>query len=244
LFDVDMMQKNVFFVFVALAIFIAPSGVMPPSAPRSQSRVLILSSTETLYPMQYASQVATELKQAGYNVTFLSGSAITLDVLTNQLDQYDLLIWRTDSYERGNTTYWYLGQQPNVTTYAGAVGIKAVDVSNGMIAVSAAFISKSFGPGSLTHLKLAIMISSMSITVAELFVAAGVKTTIDLYKTLLAPPSLFDWVIEALVGYLTSGNSVRDSIYKVIYNYEYVSSLDDSYLPPLSFLGNGNLLIV
>jgi len=37
---------------------------------------------------------------------------------------------------------------------------------------------------------------------------------------------------------------VRDAIYKTIYNYDYVGSLDDSYLPPISFLGDGNLQVV
>jgi hypothetical protein len=37
---------------------------------------------------------------------------------------------------------------------------------------------------------------------------------------------------------------VSDSIAKTIYNYEYVSSLNDIYLPPISFLGDGNLQIV
>jgi hypothetical protein len=238
-----MVQKSVFFAVMALAVFIAPSGIMPPTAPANQPRVLILSSIEKEYPMQYLNQITTELKQAGYNVTFLSGSEVTLYILMTQLDQYDILIWRTDTYTLGNTTYWYLGQQANETTYAGTIGIKTIDVSNGMLAVSAAFFTKTFGPTSLVHLKLAILISGMSISVAQPFITAGVETTIDFYNTLLAPTSLFDWVTQALVGYLTTGNSVRDAIYKVIYNYEYVSSLDDSYLPPISFLGNGNLKI-
>jgi hypothetical protein len=84
----------------------------------------------------------------------------------------------------------------------------------------------------------------MSITIAQVLITAGVKTTIDFYKTLAAPLSLFDWVTKSLIDYLTRGSTVRDSIAKTIYNYAYVSSLDDSYLPPISFLGDGNLQIV
>ena len=147
-------------------------------------------------------------------------------------------------YVLGNTTYWYLGNEGNQTTYSEAIGIGPIDVTNGMLGVSATFFSKTFAPNSLTHLKLAILISSMSITIAQEFIAAGVKTTIDFYQSLTAPASLFDWVTWSLVGYLTTGSSVSDAINKTIYNYEYVSSLDDSYLPPISFLGNGNLQIV
>jgi len=240
------MQKSMLFAFMALAIFIPPLGSMPIS-PSNQPRALILSSTQNQYPMLYVDRVTAELKEAGYNVTFLSSSTISLNLFTaTQLDQYDIIIWRTDSYILGNTTYWYLGLQNN-ETFAGAIGIRSIAVSNGMLAVDANFFSNNFAPNSLTHVKLAILMSSMSMTIAQSLIAAGVKTTIDLYQALdpmSTPPSLLDWVTWSLVGYLTTGNDVRDSIYKTIYNYEYVSSLDDSYLPPLQFLGNGNLQIV
>jgi hypothetical protein len=237
------MQKALFFAFIALAFFIPPPGSMR-LAPTTQPRALILASTQKQYPMLYLDKVTTDLKEAGYNVTFLSSSSISINFITKQLDQFDILIWRTDTYLRGNTTYWYLGQQYNETTYAGAIGIGPIDVSNGMIAVSDAFFSNNFGPDSLAHVKLAILIANMSITIGQAFIAAGVKTTIDFYQTLDAPSSLFDWVTWSLVGYLTTGSTVRDAVYKTIYNYEYAGSLDDSYLPPISFLGNGNLQIV
>ena len=237
------MQKTMLFAFMALAIFIPPLGSMPIS-PSNQPRVLILSSTQNQSPMLYVDRVTSELKDAGYNVTFLSSNTITLNLFTAaQLDQYDIIIWRTDNYVLGNTTYWYLGLQNN-ETYAGAIGIRTIEISNGMLAVDANFFSNSFAPNSLTHVKLAILMSSMSITIGQALLAAGVKTTIDLYQSLQAPPSLLDWVTWSLVGYLTTGSDVSDSIYKTIYNYEYVSSIDDSYLPPISFLGNGNLQIV
>ena len=238
------MQKTVLFTLMALAISIPPIGSMP-IAPSYQPRALILSSTQAQYPMLYVDRVTAELKQAGYNVTFLDSSTISLSLFTaTQLDRYDIIIWRTDSYVLGNTTYWYVGQQYNQTVYSGAIGIRTIEVSNGMLAVSANFFSTTFARNSLTHIKLAILMSSMSGTIAESLIAAGVKTTIDLYETLTAPPSLLDWVTWSLVGYLTTGSNVRDSIYKTIYNFEYVGSLDDSYLPPLQFLGNGNLQIV
>ena len=241
-----MLQKAVFFALLALAVFYPPAataGSMPIS-PKIQLRALILSSTQSQYPMLYLDKVSTELKDAGYNVTFLSGSSITVSFITTQLDQYDILIWRTDMYVLGNTTYWYLGEQGNQTSYSEAIGIGSINVANGMLAVSATFLSNTYAPNSLTHLKLAILDSSMSITIAQILIAAGVRTTIDFYQSITAPASLFDWVTWSLVGYLTTGSTVSDAIYKTIYNYEYVSSLDDSYLPPISFLGNGNLQIV
>ena len=236
------MQRALFLALLALTLLSSAPSVISV-APQSPLRALILSSTQKQYPMQYLSQVSSELMQAGYNVTFLSGSSITVSLVTTQLDQYDVLIWRTDSFVLGNNTYWYLGEQNNQTNYEGAMGIGAIAVTNGMVAVDQDFFSQAFGPNSLAHMKLAILISSMSITIAQTLIAAGVTTTIDLYETLDAPPSLFDWVTQSLVGCMTSGSTVSAAIYKTIYNYEYVGSLDDSYLPPISFLGNGNLLI-
>jgi hypothetical protein len=240
------MQRTMLFAFMALAIFVPSLGSMPIS-PSNQPRALIISSTQNQYPMLYADRVTTELKEAGYNVTFLSSSTISLGLFTAaQLDQYDIIIWRTDSYVVGDTTYWYIGEQNN-ETYAGAIGIKTIAVSNGMLAVNANFFNNTFGPESLTHVKLAILMSSMSITIAQALIAAGVKTTIDLYQTIdwtVAPPSMLDWVTWSLVGYLTTGSDVSDSIYKTIYNYEYGTYTQSGYLPPLAFLGNGNLQIV
>jgi len=181
--------------------------------------------------------------QAGYNVTFLSGSSITVSLVTTQLDRYDVVIWRTDSFVLGENTYWYLGEQNNQTNFEGAIGIGMVAVSNGMVAVSQGFFTNTFGPNSLAHMKLAILISSMSITIAQTLIAAGVTTTIDFYQNLDAPASLFDWVTQSLVGYMATGSTVSAAIYKTVYNYEYAGSLDDSYLPPISYLGNGNLLL-
>jgi hypothetical protein len=240
------MQKIVFFALLALTILIPPPGSLP-FAPRMQPKVLILSSIDKQYPMQYMVELKNELKQTGYNVTFMKDSAITVTFVTTQLNKYDILIWRTDMYIRGNTTYWYLGEPGNQTTmgaYARAISIGTLDASYGVLGVSANFFSSNYGPKSLANVKLAILISSMSVTIAQILVNAGVKTTIDFYKTLTAPLSLFDWVTKSLVGYLTTGSTVRDSIANTIYNYEYVSSLDDSYLPPISFLGDGNLKIV
>lgn len=239
------MQKVVFFALLALAVLVPLHGSMA-IAPKMQPKVLILSSIEKQYPMQYMAEITNDLTLAGYNVTFLKDGAVTVNFVTTQLDKYDVLIWRTDMYVHGNTTYWYLGEPGNQTTvaaYAKAISIGTLDASNGLLGVSANFLSNNYGPKSLANIKLAILISSMSITIAQIFVTAGVKTTIDFYESINAPLSLFDWVTKSLVDYLTTGNTVKDSIAKTIYNYEYVGSLDDSYLPPISFLGDGNLQI-
>jgi len=242
------MQRILFVALMAMVLFIASPGVMA-SAPKHQSQVLILSSTEKQYPMQYVNQETSEFEQVGYNVTFLTGNTITLSQLAAQLDHYDIVIWRTDTYFYGNTTYWYLGQPANQTVLA-AYGKPsgAITAANGLLAVSADYFDTIFGPKSLANVKLAIVIASTSHDIAQEFIAAGVETTIDLYPnyyypTLNVSTSLFDWVIQAVVGYLTTGSMVKDAVYNTIYNYEYASSLDDSYLPPVQYLGNGFLQI-
>ncbi len=245
-FEDVRMQKVLLFALLALTVLVPLHGSMA-IAPKMQPKALILSSVEKQFPMQYMVDITKELTQAGYNVTFLKDAAVTVNFVTTQLDKYDVLIWRTDMYVHGNTTYWYLGQPGNQTTaaaYAKSISIGTLDASTGVLGVSANFFTNNYGPKSLSHLKLAILISSMSFTIAQILVNAGVKTTIDFYRPLTAPLSLFDWVTKSLVDYLTTRSTVRDSIAKTIYNYEYVSSLDDSYLPPISFLGDGNLQIV
>ena len=54
--------------------------------------------------------------------SFLSNSAVTLDFLTTQLNNYDVIVWRTNTYSFAHTTYWYVGQTVNLAAerkYAG-----------------------------------------------------------------------------------------------------------------------------
>ena len=242
------MQRSLFLALLVMFLFLPSSGLVA-GAPRSQPRVLILSSVEKQYPMQYLNQETAELQQAGYNVTFLTGNATTVGAIVAQLDRYSIVIWRTETYNLGNTTYWYLAQPANQTvlsSYGKPAG--TIMAANGMVAVSADFFISMFGPKSLSNVKLAILVASVTFPIAQDFIAAGVETTIDFYPnnyypSLTVSSSLFDWVIQSLVGYLTTGSMVKDAVYKTIYNYEYASSLDDSYLPPISYLGNGFLQI-
>jgi len=240
------LQRVFLFALVVLAILVpAPRGMA--TSPEAEYRVLILSSVEDQYPMQYLDAMTAELQHVGYSVTFVKGAAITVSFLTTQLDKYDIVIWRTDMYVLGNTTYWYLGEPANQTTSqanAGAISLRTIDVSNGMFAVSAGFLSTSFGPKSLTNVKLAILMSAMSISIGQIFIRAGVRTTIDFFSPLNAPLSLFDWVTESLVDYLTTGSTVSDAVAKTLYNYDYGNTPDDTYLPPIQFLGDGLLQII
>jgi hypothetical protein len=171
------------FALVVLVILVpAPSSMA--TSPKESSRVLILSSVEGQYPMQYLDEMTAELKEVGYSVTVVRGTAITVSFITTQLDKYDIVIWRTDMYVLGNTTYWYLGEQANQTTseaYAGQISLRTIDVSNGVFAISPGFLSNNFGPKSLANVKLAILISAMSITIGHIFIRAGVRTTIDFF---------------------------------------------------------------
>ena len=243
--SVGMMQKTIFYAMMALAVFITASCTVPGQV-RAQPSVLILSSTQSQEPMQYVDEVTTDLKQAGYSVTFMSDSNISLNEITTLLDQYDIFIWRTSTYEIGNITYWYLGRPANETALAayGTSPTRSVDVSNGMVAVSSDFFTINYGPRSLGHVKLAILSASMTITLAQDLIAAGVGTTIDFYNTVVAPSTEFDYITWSLIGYLTSGNSVSESVTKTLYYFQYLSSLDPNYVPPISFLGNGNLQII
>jgi len=240
------LQRMFLFALVVLVILVpAPSSMA--TSPKESSRVLILSSVEGQYPMQYLDEMTAELKEVGYSVTVVRGTAITVSFITTQLDKYDIVIWRTDMYVLGNTTYWYLGEQANQTTseaYAGQISLRTIDVSNGVFAISPGFLSNNFGPKSLDNVKLAILISAMSITIGHILIRAGVRTTIDFFSPLNAPLSLFDWVTESLVDYLTTGSTVSDAVAKTLYNYDFGNTPDDSYLPPISFLGDGSLQIV
>ncbi len=240
------MRKMVLFAFLTIVILLPLSGPMVVQA-KAQPKALILSSLEKHSPMGHLDAVTQYLTSTGYNVTFISDTRVTIKLLTTGLNDYDVVIWRTDVYQRARTTYWYVGEsahQETLHAYASSLAVGWIDATNGILGVSVDFFRNNFGQNSLANVKVAILVSSMSISIANAFVKAGAKATVDYYASFTAPSSLFDYVTQSLVQYLAAGNTVNDSIAKTMNNFAIVGTPEDSYLPPISYLGDGTTTII
>jgi hypothetical protein len=220
-----------------------------PTHAQSRGRALIMSSLEQYIPMGRHSSIQKYLESAGYSVTFLADSFVTLSVLTNQLDEYDIVVWRTNAYEWNHVTYWYVGVMDNQVireTYSTDFQKGWVDYSDGILGVSMDFFLHHYDSWSLANIKLAILISSNSAFLGNAFLGAGVKAIVDYTEPISLSFSIIDYVSTMVVRYLSSGISVQDSVLNVLTVFltaRHEDPLDPYYMPPLMWMGNGALTI-
>ena len=99
-------------MFAANQVFATNALISPPLfAAQPQKTAVILDSLDKVYPMGlYGKLIIGQLQSVGYQVTILKNGNVTLDFLVNQLDNYSLVIWRTDSYTWQHREFWYVGQ--------------------------------------------------------------------------------------------------------------------------------------
>jgi len=201
--------------------------------------------------MAVAKDITHDLAKIGYSVTFMNGTAVTLSVLTTQLNDYDIVIWRTDAYNQLHTTYWYVGDSVNLSTlqeFAQDFAKGWIDSSHGLLGVSMDFFYYHFKPGSLGNVKLAIIESGLSVSIAQVWIQAGVRAAVDNYGTLpgAGAPDFFmpDYVTRSIVADLANGATVKNAVLKVS-----ASLIDDLnggewvYMPRFWYLGDGTTTI-
>jgi hypothetical protein len=198
----------------------------------------------------YATTLKYDLAHAGYQVSFLSNSAVTLDFLTTQLNNYDVIVWRTNTYSFKHTTYWYVGQTANLAAeqkYADDFAQGRANGNAGILGISVQFLSEHLQTGSLANVKLVVLISSNSVLIASYFVKAGAKAAISCNGSVSLAFGQIDDLTGALFYYLASGNTVFNSVYNTVAPYstlEPKDPLDSVYSPPFWFTGDGTTTII
>ena len=253
------MRKIVLFIVIAslimpslpLAHAFAPAfpGLTP--AP-STHNALIISSLDEFSPMrqQDVASFTNSLTQAGYAVTYLKDGAVTLNFLTTQLNNYEVIIWRTDAYEQAHTTYWYIGQQDSQgieQAYTSDLASGSLDSSHGIVGAGVEFFSNHFTTNTLPNVKLMIIVSSMSAFIASSFLNSGVKAIIDFSGVINLQFNWVDYLTTIVVEYLADGLSVSDAIdatYSPFLTMILHDPLDTMYIPPVSYAGDSALKIV
>lgn len=224
---------------------------LPPVLAQSQRKAVILSSLESLAPMGfYGKMISDDLKHAGYQVTWLNGSAVTVDFLLTQLNNYDVIIWRTNTYTYIHTTYWYVGEQVNGTArekYASDYTQGWIDGHAGTLGVNLDFFTNHYPPGTLSNVKLILLVASNSNPVGQVLVSGGAQAVVACNGQISLQFGLVDDLTAELVSYLTSGENVLNSVYNTVSPFSTTSQpndpLDTSYSPPFWFLGNGTVTI-
>ena len=227
----------------------SPVVVSPPLLAQSQDKAVILSSLDGIYPMgQYATDITYYLTHMGYQVTMLTDTNVTVDFLLTQLNNYSIIIWRTNTYTWKHVEYWYVGQLANSaveTQYASDFLQGWMNGNAGVLGISAAFFGGHFTSGMLSNVKLMILISSDSDAFAEFFVNAGATTVIFANGGIdLAYGEIDDLTNEVVAG-LSMGQTVYNAVFNAvspfIQNTNPEDPLDSSYSPPFWFQGDGTL---
>jgi hypothetical protein len=225
-------------------------GLPPVLASQTQRKAVILSSLESLAPMGFYDTIITnDLKQAGYQVTFMSDSAVTINFLLTQLNNYDVVIWRTNIYNYIHTTYWYVGERVNAVTqqkYASDFANGWIDSHSGTLGVDIEFFQNHYPSGSLSNLKLMLIVASNSTPIGLILVGAGVHAVIACSEVISLQFGLIDYMTGQLISYLTGGMDVLDAVYNTVSpnsNQPLRDPLDSAYAPAFWFLGDGTVTI-
>lgn len=245
---------NVNQVFAATPPLIAPA-LNPPIAPQmrsqSQKTAVILSSLDQVYPMgRYDEMITYYLNQAGYKVTTLTNTAVTVPLLLTGLNNYSIVIWRTNTYTWKHVEYWYVGQLATSgieTQYASDFAQGWMNANAGIIGVSLSFFSNHFTSGMLTNVKLMILLSSDSVGISGFMQAAGANTVVFCNGPIDLGFGLLDDLTNQLVASLSMGESIYTAVYNLVspnvQNQVLEDPLDSNYSPPFWFQGNSTLTI-
>ena len=244
------LQRRLRAAFILVLVSLALVAIAPVQA-QPQRKAVILSSLDALAPMgYYATSLKNDLAHAGYQVSLLSNSAVTLDFITTQLNNYDVIVWRTNTYSFKHTTYWYVGQTVNLAAeqkYADDFDQGRVNGNAGILGISNQFLSEHLQTGSLANVKLVVLVSSNSVLIASYFIKAGVKTVISCNGSITLSFGQIDDLTDALFYYLGRGNTVFTSVYNTVAPFtrlELADPLDSAYSPPFWFTGDGTITIV
>jgi hypothetical protein len=244
--------RRLFVVILLLSMLSIPTCVnalAPPQTP-VQKQALFLSSLNATHPMgYYATHILSSLDEAGYNVTYLADGAVTIDLLLTQMNNYSVVIWRTDTVTLGNTTYWYVGQKSKTAiglNYASNFASGQVTTNTGMTAVSLEFFRTHFGPDALQGVKLLIFEASSGNVVAPVFHAAGVNSVVFCTGDVTLQFGLVDDLTAALVGFLARGETVYNAVYDTLSPFsqgEPLNPLDSTFGIVFWYVGDGTATI-
>jgi hypothetical protein len=254
----DLRKIVLLIVIAGLIMPILPAAhafapALPPPVPSDNTRkAIIISSLDDFSPMRDidVANLDSSLMQAGYTVTYLKDGAVTLDFIAGQLNNYQIIYWRTQAYEQDHVLYWYIGQRDSrkvEQTYVSDIASEWLDSSHGILGVSAAFFSNVFKPNTLSNVKLMFIVSSQSALIAQPLIAAGVKAIIDFSANIDLEFNWVDYLTTITVRYLADGMDVGDAVSNTIVPLITTilrDPLDSADVPPMAYTGDSGLMIV
>jgi hypothetical protein len=194
--------------------------------------------------------IVEQLQSVGYQVTVLTNANVTIDFLVSQLNNYNVIIWRTDAYTWMHREFWYVGQLANSAVqeeYASDLSNGWINGNAGIMGVSLDFINEHFPANSLSNVKLAILISTDSDVFGTSLNSAGVSAVVYCNGAVSLSFSLIDDLTAMLMSNLVQGQSVYNAVYNTVSPFvnpqQLEDPLDTNYTPPFWYTGDGTATI-
>jgi len=247
--------KKLLIALLMLLTLSAPIGVSalaPNIVVANQKQALVISPLDASIPFgSRGNTLNTILKNAGYNVTSLADGAVLIDFLLANLNNYNVVIWRTNTYAEGHVVYWYLGEHVNnylEQKYSTDFMDGLLNAHAGILGMSADFITHHFKAGDLNNVKLMIFLSSYGASIAPRFLTAGVSTVIFNNGFISLQDGLLDEltlsiVDDLLVGRQNVQTAVFNTVSSIPQGRQPLDQYDSTYVPPFWFKGDGGLLL-
>ena len=228
-----------------------PPMTTPPLRVAGLKNAVILSSLDQVYPMgQYATDITYYLTHMGYQVTELTNQNVTVNFLLTQLNNYSIVIWRTNTYTWKHVEYWYVGQIATPALeiqYANDFTDGFMNGNAGILGINLNFFTEHFTAGMLTNVKLMIVLATDSDAFAQTLIAAGAGTVIFANGQVDLSFGQNDDLMTQIVASLYMGQNVYNAVFGVvspfIQNANTEDPLDTSYSPPFWYQGDGTLII-
>ena len=237
-------------LLLAISIPIGVNGLAPRVADPKQA--LIISPLDATIPFGSRGAVLNNmLKNAGYNVTSLADGEVNVDFLLNNLNNYSVIIWRTNTYAQEHVVYWYIGEHVNndlQQKYAAEFASGLLNAHAGILGMSPEFIPHYYKPGSLSHVRLVIFLSSYGASIAPELLKAGVTSVIFNNGVITLQSGLIDDLTMSIVGNLLVGKqNVEQAVYSTLspvnQGQQPSDPYDSTYAPPFWYSGDGSLTI-
>ena len=212
---------------------------------------VILSSLEQVYPMgEYAKDITYYLTHLGYQVTELTNQNVTVNFLLTQLNNYSIVIWRTNTYTWKHIEYWYVGQLDTPALeiqYANDFANGFMNGNAGILGINLNFFTEHFLSGMLNNVKLMVVLATDSDAFAQTLVTAGATTVVFANGQVDLSFGQNDDLMTQVIASLYMGQNVYNAVFGVvspfIQNANVEDPLDTSYSPPFWYQGDGTLVI-
>jgi hypothetical protein len=245
--------KKLIIVLLLLLPFSIPMGVNA-LAPRvtDTKQALVISPLDATIPFGTRGTSLTKmLTDAGYNVTSLADGAVNVDFLLSNLNNYSVIIWRTNTYAQGHDVYWYIGEHVNNEVqqkYAADFASGLLNAHAGILGMSSDFILHYFKTGSLNRVRLVIFIASYGASIAPALVKAGVNTVVFNNGVISLQTGLVDDLTMSIIAnLLVNKQDVESAVYNTLspvnQGQQPSDSYDSTYAPPFWYIGNGSLTL-